>query len=130
MVNLQLRKLYNHEYETNGEYSNYFSEKIRIVSDAILSTLTQNMFLNYCITRGIVRLNDLSYRYTNYKDFRFDDLIEIIDEFIKQKNLFFRGKQKIYKKELEIRKKNDKVQLFGKKYKLCNDICNVIISFL
>ena len=130
MVNLQLRKLYNHEYDINGEYSNYFNEKIIIASDAILSTLTQNMFLNHCIRRGIVRLNDLSYRYSDYKDFKFDDLVYIADEFIRQKNLFFCGKQKIYKKELEIRKKNDKVRLFGKKYNSCNDICNIILSFL
>ena len=70
----------NHDYKTNGEYSNYFNEKRILVSDAIQSNFIQNAFLNYCITCGIVRFNDLSYRYSYYKGFKFDDLIEINDE--------------------------------------------------
>ena len=131
MVNLQLRKLINHQYETDGEYRTYLEEKYAILEDALLSIFRTNSFINYCYVRKLIKLNSSNYvRYTYYEDFKFDDLVEVIDAFADNRLSFLQHKQKIYQKELEIREKNNKVIPFKKKYKLCHDICNLIFSYL
>ena len=104
--------------------------KKTITADAVIPILRTNSFVNYCLRARLIEVNDIYYRYRSYGDFNFNDLVNMIDDLSHKRMTFRNEKREIYKKELEIRKKNDKVKLFGKKYKLCNDICNVITSFL
>ena len=123
-----LRKLYNHTYENNISTYSYFSQKEEIINISVMKLLTlNNPVLRHCLYLNIIRCKCDDYDFYNPSR---KDLFDLIREFDNQIKEFEITKKNIYAIELEQRKKLKLLKPFIKKYKLCDDICGVILSFL